>query len=184
MSELLWRTHPIYLIHEVSTDGRVRTVDRIVETARGPRRYRGRELKPVPHNGYWTVSVHWGQHVRRVEYIHALVCETFHGPRPSPSHQVRHLNGVPTDNRLENLVWGTPLENADDTRQQGRHNNGRKTHCKRGHPFAGDNLIINRKGNRRCRTCLTQSYRDHYRKNRDTILARMRERSRASRELA
>lgn len=31
--------------------------------------------------------------------------------------------------------------------------NSRKTHCKKGHPFAGDNLQITTAGRRRCRAC-------------------------------
>jgi hypothetical protein len=31
--------------------------------------------------------------------------------------------------------------------------NGRKTHCKEGHAYAGDNLFINSEGRRRCRLC-------------------------------
>lgn len=32
--------------------------------------------------------------------------------------------------------------------------NARKTHCKRGHPLAGDNLILTREGFRECRSCI------------------------------
>ncbi len=41
--------------------------------------------------------------------------------------------------------------------------NARKTHCKRGHPFEGDNLVIRRRGGkvlgRECRTCLRDGER-------------------------
>jgi hypothetical protein len=45
--------------------------------------------------------------------VHRLVLEAFVGPRP-PGHLCRHLNGVPDDNRVENLAWGTPKENGED----------------------------------------------------------------------
>lgn len=32
-------------------------------------------------------------------------CYLFNGPRPSPNHEVRHLNGMFHDLRAENLVW-------------------------------------------------------------------------------
>lgn len=32
--------------------------------------------------------------------------------------------------------------------------NARKTHCPKGHPYAGDNLFVNSLGRRQCRTCM------------------------------
>ncbi len=32
-------------------------------------------------------------------------------------------------------------------------NNARKIHCKHGHPFSGDNLVILKNGHRLCRQC-------------------------------
>lgn len=46
-------------------------------------------------------------------YIHYLVLRVFEGPRPEGC-VVRHLNHDKTDNRIENLEWGTPQDNADD----------------------------------------------------------------------
>lgn len=45
--------------------------------------------------------------------IHRVVCEAFHGPAPSPSHIVMHINEDSTDNRPENLKWGTQKENLN-----------------------------------------------------------------------
>lgn len=45
--------------------------------------------------------------------VHRLVCEAFHGPPPSPSHIVIHLNEDGIDNRSENLRWGTQKENLN-----------------------------------------------------------------------
>src|SRR5437660_84181 len=46
--------------------------------------------------------------------VHLLVLYAFVGPRPViPGYKVeaRHLNDVKTDNRAENLVWGTSRQN-------------------------------------------------------------------------
>lgn len=53
--------------------------------------------------------------------IHRLVLETFVGLCPS-GMQCRHLNGNHQDNRLENLSWGTQLENAQDRINHGNAN--------------------------------------------------------------
>ena len=50
---------------------------------------------------------------RKTYRVHQLVCEAFHGPRPSPSHIVLHLNEEASDNRPENLRWGTRKENQN-----------------------------------------------------------------------
>ena len=45
--------------------------------------------------------------------IHRLVCEAFHGPAPFEGSVVLHLNEKATDNRPENLRWGTQKENLN-----------------------------------------------------------------------
>lgn len=46
--------------------------------------------------------------------VHELVLTAHVGPRPSPKHETRHLNGVPSDNRLSNLEWATKSRNSQD----------------------------------------------------------------------
>ncbi len=41
-----------------------------------------------------------------------IVASAFHGPAPTPTHQVNHKNGVRNDDRAENLEWATPSENT------------------------------------------------------------------------
>lgn len=84
-------------------------------------------------------------------YVHQLVLEAFVGPRPE-GLVARHLNGDPTDNRPENLAWGTQSENQYDSVRHGTHPEATKTHCKRGHEFTAANTR-HHKGSRYCRTC-------------------------------
>jgi hypothetical protein len=51
--------------------------------------------------------------------IHILVAEAFLGKRPE-GLVIRHLNDDPTDNRLENLKYGTRSENALDAIRNGK----------------------------------------------------------------
>ena len=77
-----------------------------------------RWLKPsVRQNGYLQVDLcknrkNFGRK------IHRLVLETFVGPCPN-NMECRHLNSCRTDNRLENLCWGTRRENTLDAVQRG-----------------------------------------------------------------
>lgn len=45
--------------------------------------------------------------------VHRLVCEAFHGPAPSKRSVVIHLDEDATNNRPENLRWGTQKENLN-----------------------------------------------------------------------
>lgn len=45
--------------------------------------------------------------------------KTFVG-EPKLNQEVRHINGIPTDNRLENLEYGSRTENILDVYRQGK----------------------------------------------------------------
>lgn len=100
-------------LYEVSSLGRVRSLDRVVEIhgMNCKRLLRGRVLKPkYAPCGYLQVALS-AENKQRYAYIHTLVCEAFIGPRPSKGHQVDHINADRTDNRLSNLRWVTVKEN-------------------------------------------------------------------------
>lgn len=111
-----------------------------------------RELKQrIGMGGYMAVSVKAGR-TRSNAFVHTLICTAYHGPRPE-GMVVRHLNGDKYDNRPENLAWGTKSQNSLDRVTHGRHHNTLKTHCPRGHAYEGDNVYVNPRGERHCRTC-------------------------------
>ena len=142
--------------YEASDQGRIRSVDRVVQFSDGRRRhYRGQILKPrLTKYGYPVVGLR-----QRAHHVHRLVLETFVGPRP-PDMQCRHLDDVKTNNKLANLVWGTVRENRMDSVRNGRHWNARKTHCSRGHEFTPENtLVLTKQGARICRACRADTSR-------------------------
>lgn len=151
--QTIWKPCPGFPFYEVSNDGRIRSIDRTITDAAGATRFfPGMELKPQTQKGYPMLTLAPNPGQRRRIGIHVLVCEAFHGPRPT-GMQVRHLNGNPFDNRPENLAWGTPAENIADELRHGTHHQAAKTHCPQGHPYSGANVITEGPTHRRCRTC-------------------------------
>jgi hypothetical protein len=60
-----------------------------------------------------------------LRFVHHLILETFVGPKPNGG-VCRHLNSDPSDNRVNNLAWGTPQENMDDRARRGLYHRGEK----------------------------------------------------------
>ncbi len=67
----------------------------------------------TPHEKNGKAHVTFNGDIRRYS-IHRLLMHTFKGITESEVLLVRHLNDIPTDNRLENLEWGTYTENGAD----------------------------------------------------------------------
>jgi len=111
------------------------------------------KARRMPRRGHMQVGVRRQDGTRYMTYVHRLVALAFIGPQPSPAHEVCHGDGDPTNNRVENLRWGTRLDNAADMRRHGTHNNTRRTHCVNGHPFDDENTRRDAKGHRDCRAC-------------------------------
>ncbi len=61
-----------------------------------------------------------GKRQRATRHVHTLMLTAFVGPRPA-NFECRHLDGNPTNNRLENLAWGTRSENQCDAVRHGTH---------------------------------------------------------------
>ena len=105
MNEERWKKHPEFQEYEISTHGRVRHIKYLALC--------------VGVNGYAQVSL--GKDHKK--NVHALVMETFVGARPS-GNCVRHVNGKRSDNRLDNLAYGSYPENAYDRIAHGTNNHG------------------------------------------------------------
>ena len=103
----LWKPVPDFEgLYEVSSEGNVRNAN-------------GKVLKVRPSNcGYSRVALS-----KKCAYthlsVHRLVLTAFLG-QPFPQAECRHLDGNRTNNRLDNLSWGTKLENAQDRINHGR----------------------------------------------------------------
>lgn len=87
-------------------------------------------LKPILTSaGYYVVCLGKTCEARVATLpIHRLVLEAFIGPRP-PGMECRHKDGVRTNNRLDNLAWGTHQENEDDKKLHGSRPRGSHSKC-------------------------------------------------------
>lgn len=139
-------------IYEASDLGRIKSLARIVRSAKGIRLVRERILKPsVANTGYLVLNLcRDGKHFSN--NVHVLVLSTFVGPHIK-GMAGRHLNDVKIDNRLENLAWGTYSENEQDKLRNGHNYYANRTHCKYGHEFTPENTRYTQSGARRCTAC-------------------------------
>ena len=129
--EELWEDIPGYhRLYQVSTQGRVRSLDRRIPNSigSGMRLMRGQILSPVvdKNPGYPVVGLSKSGVVCKFS-IHILVLNTFVGPCPE-GMECRHLDDSKLNNRLENLCWGTSQENKSDLKRNGRGNQGSRNH--------------------------------------------------------
>ena len=109
--EEIWRDIPGYEgRYQASNLGRIRSLDRRVPCCRGATRLtKGKVLKPSGQKADPHLRVVLG-HGAPGSTVHSLVALTFIGPCPS-GQEVRHLDGNPLNNRVDNLAYGTRGEN-------------------------------------------------------------------------
>lgn len=108
----LWKDIPGYIgIYKISNLGSIKSLVR-----------KGRRteiiLEPgMDSDGYLHTSLR-KNNIGVTRKIHRLVLETFVGLR-SRGMVARHLDGNRQNNRLDNLTWGTMIENAQDAVRHG-----------------------------------------------------------------
>lgn len=96
MEEEVWKQIENFPGYEVSDLGRVRSY-KWTE----PRVLKGKQTS----YGYIQVTI-----LHKQLYVHRLVAQAFL-PNPENKPQVNHLNGIRTDNSIQNLEWCTSSEN-------------------------------------------------------------------------
>lgn len=104
-----WMPIPSLPEYLACDDGSVMRIPYVASMPKGGRKvYGGQPWKGVSQEGRPTI-LYRGKNYR----VSRLVCEAFHGPAPFKGAVVMHLNDDPSDNRPENLKWGTQRENLN-----------------------------------------------------------------------
>lgn len=144
-------------LYEVSDMGRVRSLKRRVSSRHNwhasTRLVPPRILQQAKNRGYLQVNLA-REGKRQKSSVHRLVLEAFRGPAPTGT-ECLHGNGDPSDNRLDNLRWGSPAENNLDILRhhgwRGRPPGGDT--CRNGHVYAEVGIVVLSDGARRCKAC-------------------------------
>ncbi len=124
-------------LYSVSEDGRVYSI-----------RY-SKMMKPWTHpDGHAQVRL-WLDGKRTTWYVHRIVASTFLKPEEG-REVVRHLDGNPRNNHVDNLAWGTQSDNIRDAVRHGTHAQARKNFCVRGHPIV---RVEGKQKDRKCQPC-------------------------------
>lgn len=154
--------------YEVSNLGRVRSLDRVKECKhwdhyngriiKEMRRFRGQVLRPGPQSPSGHLSVAIGKGNSRL--VHALVLEAFVGPCPD-GRECCHADDNPSNNRLDNLRWGTRSDNLLDAVRNGKKPVGeRSPRAKlRTHDVQGIKARLKADSRRGVLACLGREYR-------------------------
>lgn len=118
--------------------------------------------------------------MNKVHYrTHRFSYELHYGPF-DPKLDVLHACDTPACVNPAHLSLGSDRENMIDASAKRRHNQSRKTHCPKGHPYAGPNLGITKQAgrgtwNRVCKKCHAERQSKRYRRQREPITARVKE---------
>lgn len=127
MCEEIWKVHPVYTNYAISNLGRVKNVKPYApqkSLKHKERSNKSREkilsVKAGKSNPYLYVSISVNNKSYR-RRVHRLVAETFI-PNPNNYNAVNHINGIKTDNRVENLEWITNKENIRHAIDNGLYN--------------------------------------------------------------
>lgn len=124
----IWKKIPNYNFYEASNLGRIRSIDRYVNSAIKYNDKVFRQGKILKFNkkrtGYLSVDLTENNKIKTMS-VHRVIAQTFLG-NYDENLQVNHKNGIKTDNRVSNLEMVTNSENIKHAYKTGLLVNGNK----------------------------------------------------------
>ena len=111
MEQEIWKPVVGYEgVYEVSNKGRIKSLERIVNT-KNRQIHRHESIRNLKiHDGYYYVTL--AKNCKRETIaVHRIVAMAFID-KPNEKNHIDHINTNRLDNRVENLKWCTRLENA------------------------------------------------------------------------
>lgn len=104
----IWKKIPDYDNYWISKDGRILSTKKKKPII----------MKPISAlDGHMYLFLYSNGNMKKM-WIHRAVLLAW-DRKPMDGEECRHLNDIPTDNRIENLCWGTRIENVADKRRNG-----------------------------------------------------------------
>ena len=107
----------ISTLYAAGDDGHIYSYSQARTNAKKPKPFR---LASVRNGEYYLVSVCKNGKKQRSYTVHELVNRAFHGLKPKDKNVTRHLDGDWSNNKPNNLCWGTYAENEADKKRHGR----------------------------------------------------------------
>ena len=170
-------------LYEVSSYGRVRSLDRyVVDSLENRRFYKGKVLSPAKDtDGYLKVGLSYNGKCKKC-LIHRLAAQAFI-PNPDNLPEVNHLDEDKTNNRVDNLEWCTAKYNVNFGTARTR---SIKTKVKKGY-VNEENVGLskeeyNKKKYQENKDKICDRQRSYYQKNRDRICVQHKEYRRKKKE--
>lgn len=107
--------------------------------------------------------------LRRKYRTHRVLWEITHGRELRPDEALCHSCDNPPCCNPAHLWVGDVAANNRDMSRKGRNGKTRRTHCPKGHPYDGENLVILPGGWRGCKACRNASSVEYKRRKTQRI---------------